>query len=336
MINKQITLISPKTFKSETNLIDNQNVIIKPKYLSICQADLRYYNGNRPKEILKNKLPLILIHEGIGEVIYSNNINFNIGDSVCLIPILKNKSTINDYNYDYLNTLFMSSNINGFLQKYIQTPNENLIKIKESKPQYATFEVGSVIMQSIRRLRNFGLQNFNKIAIIGTGSMAFWSALLYKEIFNCKIDIIGNHIEKLEKFDFVDGCYLFNEFENKYDLIIEAVGYNSDIIFDKAIKNLNNLGILLVLGINEKLIQINMRKIMEKGITIISSHRSIKDDFINCINLVENSKYIQNHLTKIISELIKAKNLSDINLAFKKCKNNQFKTIISMEGLIYE
>ena len=331
MINQKIKLINPKTFKIFEEEIKKDGIIIKPKYLSICKADLRYFNGFRPKEILNKKLPLVLIHEGVGKIVYSDNKNFKINDKVCLVPIQKYKSNLNDYNYDYLNTKFMSSSSDGFLQKYIKLTSENLIKIKELKPELATLEVGSIVMQSIKRLKKFNINNIKKMAIIGTGSIGLWSSLLYKQIFNCQIDIVGNNIQKLEQFDFIDNRFLFNEFDGKYDLIIEAVGYNSDIIFDRAINNLNNLGTLLVLGVNEKLIQFNMRKVMEKGVVIISSHRSVRDNFVECISLVEKHKFLQENLKKIVSKQFKINidDISDIENIFEQC-NHQFKTIIEV------
>ena len=72
MINEIVKLVTPKNleifFQDEQY---NENlVIVRPTYLSICAADQRYYQGTRKKEILDKKLPLALIHEGVGQVIY--------------------------------------------------------------------------------------------------------------------------------------------------------------------------------------------------------------------------------------------------------------------------
>ena len=52
MINTIYRLISPKMIDiayEEVNIKDNQ-VIVRPTYLSICKADQRYYQGNREAE----------------------------------------------------------------------------------------------------------------------------------------------------------------------------------------------------------------------------------------------------------------------------------------------
>ena len=68
MINQVIKLVAPRrmeTFFKEEN-IDDSSIVVRPRYLSICAADQRYYTGSRAKEILDKKLPLALIHEAVG------------------------------------------------------------------------------------------------------------------------------------------------------------------------------------------------------------------------------------------------------------------------------
>ena len=60
MINQVYRLISPKQIKIDfvEQSIDEDTVIVRPKYLSICAADQRYYTGSRGKEVLNKKLPM--------------------------------------------------------------------------------------------------------------------------------------------------------------------------------------------------------------------------------------------------------------------------------------
>ena len=54
MINQVIKLISPKKLEVffEEESINEDVVIVRPTYMSICAADQRYYQGWRKKEIL--------------------------------------------------------------------------------------------------------------------------------------------------------------------------------------------------------------------------------------------------------------------------------------------
>ena len=55
MINQSYRLVAPKQIRIDfiDEAIDDKNVIVRPKYLSICAADQRYYQGWRKKEILE-------------------------------------------------------------------------------------------------------------------------------------------------------------------------------------------------------------------------------------------------------------------------------------------
>ena len=70
MISQTYRLFSPRQIRID--LIDEQlgdeDIIIRPTYLSICAADQRYYTGRRDKAVLKKKLPMALIHEAVGEL----------------------------------------------------------------------------------------------------------------------------------------------------------------------------------------------------------------------------------------------------------------------------
>ena len=72
MLNAVYRLVAPIRFKVEFTDIDLTagNVIVRPTYLSICNADQRYYQGKRAEDVLRQKLPMALIHEGIGQVVY--------------------------------------------------------------------------------------------------------------------------------------------------------------------------------------------------------------------------------------------------------------------------
>ena len=88
MLNTVYQLKRPRQFEAvfkELNLLDDQ-VLVRPTYLSICNADQRYYQGTRDKKILNQKLPMALIHEGIGKVVYDPTGTFRIGEQVIMIP----------------------------------------------------------------------------------------------------------------------------------------------------------------------------------------------------------------------------------------------------------
>ena len=62
MINTVYRLIAPKSIRADfVDLkLDEERIIIRPTYLSICAADQRYYTGSRGRVVMKQKLPMAI------------------------------------------------------------------------------------------------------------------------------------------------------------------------------------------------------------------------------------------------------------------------------------
>ena len=88
MLNTVYRLVAPRRFEVAFNDIDlnGEQVAVRPTHLSICHADQRYYQGSRPMDVLAKKLPMALIHEGIGDVVYDPLGEFKPGELVVMIP----------------------------------------------------------------------------------------------------------------------------------------------------------------------------------------------------------------------------------------------------------
>ena len=65
--------------KKVTRTLQKNWVVVEPTYASVCHADERYYSGKRRPEALAKKLPMALLHEGIGVVKQSQSSKFQIG-----------------------------------------------------------------------------------------------------------------------------------------------------------------------------------------------------------------------------------------------------------------
>ncbi len=101
MINQVYQLVAPRQFEVTYNNVDiySDYVIVRPLYMSICAADQRYYTGSRDENVLSQKLPMSLIHEGVGEVVFDSKGVFNKGTKVVMVPNTPTKSTIIAENY---------------------------------------------------------------------------------------------------------------------------------------------------------------------------------------------------------------------------------------------
>lgn len=68
MLNTVYQLVRPRQFEVvfKDITMDDKSCDCSSNHLSICNADQRYYQGLRAEAVLKKKLPMALIHEGIG------------------------------------------------------------------------------------------------------------------------------------------------------------------------------------------------------------------------------------------------------------------------------
>ena len=295
MINTVYRLISPRLFEEVYEEIDDLNdvVVVRPTHLSICQADQRYYQGNRDPEVLKEKLPMALIHEGIGRVIKDSTGTFNPGDSVVMIPNTPTESDdIIAENYLY-SSKFRASGFDGFMQDYVISSPDRLVKIPNNINKEVTSftELISVSVHSISRFSEISHKRKDKIGVWGDGNLGYITSILLKIFFpESEIIVFGKNDEKLDLFSFVDETFKINEIPEdlKIDHAFECVGgRGSQPAIDQIIDLINPEGTISLLGVSEYPVPINTRMILEKGLYIFGTSRSGRKDFIKTIKIFE-------------------------------------------------
>ena len=336
MINTVYRLVSSKLIEEDIVEIKDleNNVIVRPLYLSICKADQRYYNGKRDLGILKEKLPMALIHEGVGEVIIDNTQTFKPGDKVVMIPNLPTEDDDLILENYRTTSKFRSSNCDGFLMDYVESHPNRLIKLPENfNLKIASFiELISVSVHASKRFINSSHKKCNTIGVWGDGIFGYITSLVLKLLLpNSKIIVFGLHQDKLDFFTFADETYLTTNIPENLtiDHGFECVGKdNSSIAINQIINLINPQGTISILGVSENPVQINTRLVLEKGISILGSSRSTREDFISTIELLEKYPDYLPYLENIIRE-IDINVLKDINKAFVYDLNNYFgKTVL--------
>ena len=119
MLNTVYRLVAPRRFEVAFNDIDlnSDKVVVRPTHLSICHADQRYYQGTRPADVMAKKLPMALIHEAIGDVVYDATGEFKPGELVVMIPNTPvEKDDVIAENY-LRSSKFRASGFDGFMQE---------------------------------------------------------------------------------------------------------------------------------------------------------------------------------------------------------------------------
>ena len=336
MINKIYSLVATKQIvvQFEERSLDGDGIIVRPTRLSICAADQRYYTGTRGKEAMKKKLPMALIHEGVGEVVYDPKGEFNPGDTVVMIPNtpIEHDPIIAE---NYLTTSkFRASGYDGFMQQYVFMGRDRIIKYENINHDVASFlELISVSAHSIDKFSKRSHERKNTIGVWGDGNVGFITSLILKKQFpESKIIVFGKNEEKLSFFSFVDETYQIDSIPDdlRVDHAFEAVGGKaSEYAIDQIIDYINPEGSIAILGVSENPVPINTRMVLEKGLTIVGSSRSGRVDFQYAVDFLEAHPDAQNQLQKLISAVIDVNGMEDIVKAFEYDLTTPFKTVLN-------
>ena len=336
MINIRYKLVEPRNIVEEfvdEEVLDDE-IIVKPKYLSICHADQRYYQGNRDKKVLSQKLPLSLIHEGIGEIIYSRDDDYKVGTNVVMLPNISTSNGSFKENYDKTSK-FRGSTCDGFMQNCVVCKKRNVLKINSDKISMVFLELMSVVFNALDGFNNYNKKNIESIAVYGDGSLSFIMALVLRRLYsNTKIIVIGKHKEKMDYFTFVDEKYVIDKVPSdlRYSHAFECVGgIGSESAIKQIIDIIDPQGTACLLGVSEYSIQINTRLVLEKGLCLLGSSRSSMDDFRKAIDFIDKYPDTLNYLNTIISDIVTVKDIKDMDMAFMIDTSNPFKTIMKWE-----
>lgn len=338
MIVQSYRLFSPRQIRTDfVNIkLSDKNVIVRPSYLSICAADQRYYQGRRSPEALAKKLPMALIHESVGRIVYDAKGEFKVGDKVVLIPNTP-RETDDIIKENYLrSSAFKSSGYDGFMQSLVSIDRSRVIKYNKIDEREAVLlELLSVSMNALEHFEAYSHLKKQTIGVWGDGNLGFVTSLILKKTFpNAKIFVFGNRCEKLHYFQFADGCYqIANIPDNvKVDHAFECVGgVNAEKAINQIIDMINPQGSIALMGVSENNVPINTRMVLEKGLTILGNSRSGYEDFDNAIKFMQDNEDVLGYLNSIISDEIVVHDIKDIHEAFDRDINNEFKTIMKWE-----
>jgi len=334
MINIVYRLKSPKFFEESIDEMELDGVVVRPTYMSICQADQRYYQGSRPAEILDKKLPMALIHEGIGEVVFDSEGNFKSGDKVVMIPNTPVGDDVCRANYSY-NSKFRGSGFDGFTSDLIKLESDRIVKLPDNFNNYvsAFIELISVAYQGISKFDEISITPKRRLGVWGDGNLGYITALLLKELYTeSNVVVFGKHQENLNLFSFADETYRIHDVPNDLtiDHAFECVGSSaSQSAIEQIIDLINPQGTINLFGVSEYPVPINTRMILEKGLTVQGNSRSEREDFIGVVELLTKNPQLFEYLEKLITNVCEINSLNDLKDAFDKDSISKFgKTIL--------
>ncbi|MFS0788320.1 ribitol-5-phosphate dehydrogenase [Shouchella sp. 1P09AA] len=324
MINQVYRLVHPGQFEIsyKVKAINNGKVIIRPTYLSVCNADQRYYQGKRDVAVLEKKLPMALIHEGIGEVVHDPTGQYKVGQSVVMIPnVPVEDDQYMEENY-MISSRFRSSGYDGFMQDYLFMRHDRLVPLSKAITGHpaAFLELVSVAMHGITRFLKRSHDRKQRIGVWGDGNLGYISSILLKTMIpDADIVVFGKTKRKLDYFTFIDEKHLINRIPSdlKIDHAFECVGgVGSESAISQIIDHIVPQGSVSLLGVSEDPVAINTRLVLEKGITLFGSSRSGREDFVDTVNFLDEHPDVIGYLEHLVTKVIPVRTIEDIRQAF--------------------
>jgi len=325
MINQVYRLVSPRQFEvtyKDKSIISNK-VVVRPTHLSICAADQRYYTGSRGKEAMREKLPMSLIHEGVGVVVFDPTNTFEIGTKVVMVP---NTPTETDefIAENYLrSSKFRSSGYDGFMQDYVFLNADRLVELPQDiNLDVAAFtELVTITTHALTRLEKRAHGRREVFGVWGDGNLGFITTLFLKKLYpESKVIIFGKTDYKLNHFSFVDEAIKIDAIPDdlRVDHAIEcAGGIGSQYAINQMIDVVNPEATLSLLGVSEHHVEVNTRMVLEKGLTLIGSSRSGTADFQKTVDIYNQDNEIVEYLTTLVGEVHNVSSIEDITKAFE-------------------
>ncbi|MDR6553318.1 alcohol dehydrogenase catalytic domain-containing protein [Paenibacillus qinlingensis] len=333
VVSRAYRLVKPRDVQDIVieHEVHDWEVVVEPKIGSVCHADLRYFTGQRRAEALARKLPMALIHEGIGTIIQSKNPHVQPGQRVVIVPNLQGY-LIKGLNQDQCcetcrgnkgnnyctHGRFLGSGMDGIAQSRLVVPAASAIPIPAEVPDEIAVltELCSVSYQALSHVAD-RLTNAN-IVIFGDGPVGYLAAAMLQHVYKVDLDritVFGAVPEKLEKFD-CPNRKLVQEYDfssgTSYDIALECTGGKfSEGAINQAIDVLNPGGHLILMGVTEERVPINTRDVLEKGLTLKGSSRSSIEDFIPVLHAMKDPT-CQATLSKLLpSAIIEIKSNED-------------------------
>ena len=340
MLNRIYRLVEPHTIEpvEQQAVIGADTVVVRPTYLSICNADQRYYQGRRSARAMAKKLPMALIHEGIGEVVYDARGKLAPGAQVVMLP--NNPTETDDcIAENYLeSSQFCGSGFDGFMQELCFLPASRVLELPHGiDPRVAAFtELVSVAMHAVTRFDSIAHERRETVGVWGDGNVGFIVSLVLHMLFpDMRLFVFGRKSYKLADFTFVERTFLTSNIPDdvRVDHAFECCGGEGAAhAIEQIIDYIRPEGAVSLLGVSENPVPVNTRMVLEKGLRLFGSSRSGRADFERTLELYEANPQMVDYLQALVGNVVDVESVRNIATAFDIDVRKQMgKTIMKWE-----
>lgn len=324
MLNCVYRLVAPRSFEPVQVEVseDDFEVVVRPTYLSICNADMRYYLGMRDAEALAKKLPMALIHEGVGRVVMDATGTFRPGQRVVMLPNNPHESDpVIAENY-LRSSEFCGSGFDGFMQECVYLSAQRALTLPDAVPdEVAAFtEIVSVGMHAVTRFESIAHTRRDCIGVWGDGNLGFIVALLLRLRYpDARIVVVGHNRSKLAEFTFADDAVMSFDLPTglQVDHAFECCGGDGSVAaIDQIVDVIRPEGTVSLLGVSENAVPVNTRMVLEKGLRLFGSSRSGRVDFERTLSLYSERPESFEYLKRLVGEVHRVETAADMTKAF--------------------
>ena len=332
MINYIYQLVSPKTISIKYDDMDTKNkVIVRPEYMALCHADQRYYQGQRSIEILRQKLPMALIHECCGVVVSDDTGRFKAGQKVVMIPNTPTTESEIIYENYRKGSYFLSSGHDGFMREFVAMDPDRVVPYEDVDGRVAAIsEFVSVCVHAISRFDKVAHEQRADVGVWGDGSLSYTLCNALHALFpNIRIHVVGMDPQKLAHFTFVHKTYFSNELPKDFaiDHAFECCGGEGCYAaIEDVIRYIAPQGTLMLMGVSENKVPVNTRMVLEKGLTFVGCSRSGRADFETAVSLMKKESF-RHRMKTIIYEADAVCDINSIHRIFREDLSVPFKTV---------
>ncbi|MDO4532399.1 MAG: alcohol dehydrogenase catalytic domain-containing protein [Coriobacteriia bacterium] len=324
MLNRVYRLVEARTIEPVAEFVEvtGDSVVVRPTHLSICNADQRYYQGKRSAHVMAKKLPMALIHEGIGRVVYDRSGEYAPGTRVVMLP----NDPVEDDDYiaeNYLRSShFAGSGYDGFMQELCVLPRRRVLALPEGiDTRVAAFtELVSVAVHAVTRFDGIAHGRKSDIGVWGDGNLGFIvSLILHLKYPQANIHVIGRNSFKLADFTFAAGTFLSSGIPE--GLLVDHAfeccgGEGSTSAINQIIDHIRPEGTVSLMGVSEYPVPINTRMVLEKGLRFFGSSRSGRKDFERTLQMHREHPEMAKYLSALVGSVIPVESVKDIATAF--------------------
>ncbi|TVT27378.1 2,3-butanediol dehydrogenase [Salinicoccus cyprini] len=289
----------------ETPEVSEGKVKVKVAWAGICGSDLHEYNAGpifipqgEASPLTNQKAPLTMGHEfsGTVEEIGEGVEGLEVGDKVTINPLITQEAHENPLVDMYKGFTFVGLGSDGGFADYVLVDRKNVVKLDHN----TSLELGALVEPTavaLQAIRESEMQFSDSVAVFGAGPIGLLTIIAARAAGAKDIFAFDLSDERLEKAKEVGATHAINsgnqdpvEYVHQFypegvDRTFEVAGVS--ITVNQSIKVTRPRGMVTIVSIFEKPIELNPMDLTASGVRISSTLAYEPDIFEATVKMIE-------------------------------------------------